>query len=416
MFVGLGCETEIKLEPKVREILKTLIKPRSTKAKGKTVDWTVTVVKKKGNPRFTEELLRVRPLKEAEKQEMDKHLENIRNILLHSNATPIRRHTGNGYVCSFCPEHFTVPRDLKIHTQQKHDDSTKSNFMKGCTLSYYAAKLDITHLKCEICGQDIVGLEPLMNHLQFAHNKTIHTDIKNHILPFKFVGDTLKCVLCPEISDHFKLLQSHMNVHYDNHYCEICSSPFVNKRALNNHMARHKQGEFSCKFCAKVFDTNDKKFNHEKYVHIHSYKRNKCPHCDEKFTSYSQRNEHMVKLHGVEPRVLNCMACDKTFTSKEALTRHTRRDHLLERKHECEHCDMKFYGKKQLRFHMLKHTGEKQHKCDVCSKAFGRKYTLKEHLRIHTGDRRFKCEQCEQSFVQKCSWKNHMWTRHHERV
>lgn len=415
MFVGLGCDSEIKLETHVSKILDVLIAPRSANSKEKNTDWTVPVAKESSNSSFKEEVFRVGPLK-TDKREIDKHLQNIRNILLYSNATPIRKHTGNGYLCCFCPELFTMPRELKIHTLQKHDNKTKSTFMKGYPFNSYVVKIDITGLKCEICGQDIDGLEQLINHLKSKHNHILHTDIKNHILPFKFEGDTFKCVLCPKFYERFKLLQEHMNVHYNNYNCEICNSPFVNKRTLNGHMARHKQGEFSCSFCSKVFGTNGKKLCHEKFVHIGDHRRNKCPHCFQKFTSYAKKNEHMVNEHGADPRVLKCMACDKTFTRRDRLTRHTKRDHLLERKNECEHCDMKFYGKKELNLHMLKHTGEKQYKCEVCFKAFGRKHTLREHLRIHADDRRFKCDQCGQAFVQKCSWKNHMKSRHDELV
>ena len=410
MFVGLECNTEINLEKEVNE---RLIKPTTTVENDAKNEWTVTVNKPKKNSKVRTD---VKNKVKTSKKEIHKHLENIRNILLHSNATPIKSHTGHGYMCGFCPEHFTIPTDLRIHTIQNHDSKEKSTYMKGYPITYYAVKIDITGLKCELCGQDIDRLETLMDHLQTEHNKTIHRDIKNRILPFKFEGEVLKCVLCPNTYDHFKLLVEHMNVHYNNYNCDICNAPFLSKRTFQSHMARHNQGEFSCTFCSKVFDTTGKKRCHEKFVHINSHKRNKCPHCDQKFASYVQRNKHMVREHGVKPVIFKCMACERTFTTKFKLTRHTKRDHLLERQYECEHCDKKFYGQKQLQSHLLKHTGEKQYKCNVCSKAFGRKFTLREHLRIHADDRRFKCEQCGQTFVQKCSWKSHMWSRHNQRV
>lgn len=414
MFVGLGCHTEIKLEPHVSKIINTLNALRPAKRDTK-VDWTVTVAKKGSLQAIKKEILRIGPLTIA-KREIDKHLHNIRNILQFSNATPIKCYSGYGFSCGFCPEHFTLPRDLKIHSLQKHDNKNKSTFMKGQSLSSYVVKLDISGLKCEVCGENIDGLDQLTSHLQSEHKIIMYTDINSHILPFNLEGDSFKCVLCPKVYENFKLLQEHMNVHYNNYNCETCNAPFVNQRTLKSHMSRHKQGDFSCSFCPKVFDTNGKKLCHEKFVHIGDHRRNKCPECHEKFTTYAKKNEHMVKEHGASPRILKCMACDKTFTRRDRLTRHTKRDHLLERKNECEHCDMKFYGKKELDMHMLKHTGEKQYRCDVCFKAFGRKNTLREHLRIHADDRRFKCELCGQAFVQKCSWKSHMKSRHDELV
>uniref|UniRef100_A0A2A4K6A2 C2H2-type domain-containing protein n=1 Tax=Heliothis virescens TaxID=7102 RepID=A0A2A4K6A2_HELVI len=309
-----------------------------------------------------------------------------------------------------------MPGDLKTHTLLLHDDKAKKGFMKGYPLTNYVVKLDVTGLKCELCGMDIDGLESIMDHLENEHKKVIHRDIKNHILPFKFDGDSLNCALCPKSYARFKLLQEHMNVHYRNFVCDICHAPFVNRRTLHSHLGRHKQGDFSCDFCPKIFDTQGKKLCHEKFVHIGDHRRNKCAHCGERFTNYAKKNEHMVEVHGAEPLVLKCLACDKTFSRRDRLSRHIKRDHLLERKNECPHCDMKFYGKKELDMHMAKHTGAKPYKCDVCLKAYGRKNTLREHLRIHADDRRFKCDKCGQAFVQKCSWKNHMRSKHDEAV
>lgn len=409
MVVGRGCVTDLRVETDVSKILKAIKGPRSAKTKDSKNHW------KNSDQAFDEDLLRVRPHK-TDNREMDKHLQNIRNILFYSNATPIRKQTGNGYLCGFCSEEFILPKDLKTHTLQTHDNETKSSFMKGCIMFDYIVKLDITGLQCEICDQNIDGLKSLMNHLQSVHYKIIHTDIKNHILGFKFEGDTLQCALCPNTYDHFKLLQEHMNVHHNNFNCEICSSPFVNKRTLGSHMRRHKQGEFPCSFCSKVFDTNLRKLCHERFIHILDQKTNKCPQCNEKFVSYSQRNEHMVKEHGAKPLVFKCKACDKTFASKETLTRHTKRVHLLERRNECEYCDMKFFRKKDLTIHMLKHTGDREYSCDICLKAFARKDHLQEHLRIHAEDRKYRCNLCGLPFVQKASWRSHMKTRHNKQV
>lgn len=410
-FVGVGCNTEIKVEPEVSRLLNLLKKPTSVTKKNKN-DWSVTISKQNAKPKVLDGLVAIETTLMI--SEINKHLHNIRTILLHSNATPIRSFNGIGYTCCFCSEQYPVPMDLKVHTLDAHDDATKTKFMQGCPLSVYVVKLDITDLKCDICNQNIEDLQTLQNHLQSDHDKNIHTDINNHILPFKFIDDRFTCVICSKNFERFKLIQEHMNVHYRNYTCEVCNAPFVNKRTLKSHLSRHKQGEFNCSFCPKVFDTHNKKSNHEKFVHTGDHRRNKCPHCQQKFLSYAQKNEHMVQEHGVAPIVLKCMACDQTFTRRDKLTRHTKRDHLLERRYACDHCDMRFYGKKDLNTHMVKHTGEKQYRCEVCMKAFGRKHTLREHLRIHADDRRFKCEHCGQAFVQKCSWKSHMRSKHGE--
>ncbi|XP_030033817.1 zinc finger protein 260 isoform X2 [Manduca sexta] len=373
-------------------------------------DWTVTI--KRNNTEIKNVF--IKPLK-SNQREIQKHLHNIRTVLLHSNATPIRCCSSAGYECCFCLDRYLRAPDLKEHTLKAHNnDNVKNEFMKGYPISSYVVKLDITSLSCQLCSISIDTLEKFIEHLRAVHEKLLHSDIKNHILPFKFYGDVLECAVCSKNYESFKLLQEHMNNHYRNFACSICNAAFVNSRTLRAHSSRHKQGDFGCEYCGKVFDTHTKRVNHEKFVHIGDHRRNKCVHCSEKFVSYKKKMDHMVTQHGVQARVLRCMACDKTFHTRDQLTRHTKKDHLLERRHECDYCEMKFFGRKDLLNHMIKHTGTRKHHCDVCSKAFARKQTLREHLRIHADDRRFKCKHCEQAFVQKCSWKNHMRSKHGE--
>lgn len=384
------------------KILK-LLKPVKVKKEPKN-DWSVSI-KKKGLLKNLDT--------EPELREIDKHLQNIREILVHTNATPIRCHDGHGYVCCFCYEKtYPDPADLKRHTLLKHTDSEKMTFMKHFPASGFKVKLDVTSLHCMLCQKDIDSLEQLMSHLIEEHDRKLYLDINNQILPFSFDNEPFTCVVCAKVFKNFKVIQEHMNVHYGNYLCGTCGAPFVNKRTLMGHVRRHKQGDFECAICEKVFDTSAKRDVHIKFVHEGIQKRNKCRICSEMFTSHKKKLDHMVEVHGAEPLVFNCMACEKSFGSRDRLTKHTRKDHLMERKHECEFCEKKFFSTKDLRNHILKHTGLREFQCDVCLKSYGRKHTLREHMRIHEDDRRFKCERCEQAFIQKCSWKNHMRSKH----
>ncbi|XP_050359484.1 zinc finger protein 564-like isoform X2 [Nymphalis io] len=346
--------------------------------------------------------------------EMEKHLKNISTILLHTNATPIRYHDGANYVCALCPETYPLPSELKMHVLEEHDEIDKSSFMEGHRLTSYVVKLDITNLRCLICHSEIEGFDP-MHHLRTAHGKELHTDIPNHILPFRFVGNGFDCVQCPKSFEHFKLIQEHMSIHYGNYICATCNAPFVNKRTMQNHANRHKKGDFPCSQCAKIFDTNRKKLNHEKFVHDGDYKRKKCPYCQEKFTNYAKKRSHMVQEHGAEPLSVKCEICKKTFSTRARLRGHTRRDHM-ECQHACTDCEMRFYTKLELVKHMVKHSPLREYQCDICQKAYARKHTLREHLKIHANIRKFKCELCEFTFVQKCSWKSHMRNKHKIKV
>lgn len=345
-------------------------------------------------------------------KEIDKHIHNVREILLNTNATPIRTHVGIGYTCFFCYNRpYPELHDLKAHTLLTHSNKDTMNYMENYSLGAFVPKLDVTSFQCIICLESIVTLEDMMKHLTSEHNKLFYTDVKNRILPFRFEEGVFTCVLCQKVIEHFKVMQEHLNVHYGSYYCDICSAPFVTSRNLMSHVKRHKQGEFVCKVCSKVFDTATKRDDHEKIVHG-GVNRSKCPVCLEKFSSHLKRLDHMAEEHGMEKTVYKCMACDKSFSCSSKLNKHRRRDHLLERSHKCDQCDKKFFSSKQLKSHMVSHTGERAFQCDVCLKSYGRKHTLREHMRIHADDRRFKCDHCDQAFVQKCSWKSHLRSKH----
>lgn len=280
----------------------------------------------------------------------------------------------------------------------------------------HVIKLDITYLNCALCDKDIYKLDDFIVHLKNEHKKQMHLDVKNHIVPFRFDTPELKCAVCTTEFGTFKLLQEHMNSHYGNYMCEICGAGFVTDRLRVCHVKRHGSGEFKCDQCDKTFNSKLKRRDHQKRTHLGLSARNKCKFCSERFVDYWKKINHMVKEHGVPPVVLKCTACELTFNNQRSLSRHTKKDHLLERRHKCSECDMRFFGKSSLQKHMAKHTGLRQFKCDVCLKAYARKNTLREHMRIHANDRRFACTHCGQAFVQKCSWRSHMRSKHGEEV
>ncbi|XP_045456942.1 zinc finger protein 26-like [Melitaea cinxia] len=357
--------------------------------------------------------IKLKPIKE-----LSKHHHNIKEILQWSNTTPIHGRSDLGYLCCYCTEKFPIPADLKTHTLLLHKNDSNPKFLQKRDLKKYHVKVDITNLKCDICKTNIQNIEDLIDHLRKNHYKKIYTDIKNHIVGFKFEGSNsneLRCAVCSNVYTKFKILFEHMHRHSNNYICEECGSGFINNRALLNHQKRHNIGEFKCEHCEKVFDNLHKKNSHVTTVHVHGYLLNKCGYCNQKFAGYRTKAEHLRTAHGITERAI-CQACEKSFATKDSLNKHVKRHHLMDYRYSCTLCDMKFHANKSLEEHMVKHTKTRSFQCRVCFKRYGRQQTLKEHMRIHDNDRRFKCEHCVMAFVQKCSWRRHMQAKHDEHV
>lgn len=347
-----------------------------------------------------------------EKLEIDKQRYNIQTLLQCSNATPIRRHAvGSGYSCCFCNEHFPKASELKTHTIQDHDDETKNKFMQRNHLFSFIVKLDITSLNCNICRMDFDTVEQLIDHLNNTHQKGLHTDIKSHIACFKLDNEETKCHICSAGYHSFKLLQEHMNKHYMNFICDECGAGFINRSQLKIHSSTHQEGAYKCETCDKVFKSVLNMQTHVRQTHSGIY-MHRCYQCDERFKTKGSKINHMREDHGVVFADLKCDACNRTFKNNDGLRIHRKRDHLMERRFQCELCDRRFFTAGMLKEHEVTHTGLREFKCEVCLKSYSRKFALREHMRSHTGDRRFKCSYCDMTFLQKCSLKSHLRSRH----
>ncbi|XP_051919298.1 oocyte zinc finger protein XlCOF6.1-like [Hippocampus zosterae] len=136
--------------------------------------------------------------------------------------------------------------------------------------------------------------------------------------------------------------------------------------------------------------------------------------CDGRITSDSavpddeqhpqgDRTCHSDKTH------FTCPQCNKTFTNKRNLRRHMV-IHTGEKPFMCSVRGKILFQKGSMITHTRKHTGEKPFCCSVCNKCFSDYSTLAKHMRTHTGEKPFSCSICSKTFSQKVAMQTHART------
>ncbi|XP_062549514.1 zinc finger protein 184-like [Armigeres subalbatus] len=143
-----------------------------------------------------------------------------------------------------------------------------------------------------------------------------------------------------------------------------------------------------------------------------------CDICGQ-FIEISRLSNHRYKHVGVRPYVCPYEGCGKNFFSAKILSNHRLSIHLGSvSMEECEVCQRKLKGKKQLSLHMLTHgEGSKNSRkspCNVCGRLFYKSY-LKDHMAVHTGNLAYTCKICGRQFAAMNNLTSH-WKKMHPDV
>ena len=87
---------------------------------------------------------------------------------------------------------------------------------------------------------------------------------------------------------------------------------------------------------------------------------------------------------------------------------------LLQRSHQCPHCESLFTRKDNLISHIASvHERKKPYQCTDCNQSYAKKDNLKVHVAaIHEGKKLNKCPDCEASFAQRTQMLNHINSVH----
>ncbi|KAI4877239.1 hypothetical protein NFI96_001376 [Prochilodus magdalenae] len=165
-----------------------------------------------------------------------------------------------------------------------------------------------------------------------------------------------------------------------------CPKAFSSKYKLYRHMATHSpQKTHQCSFCEKMFHRKDHLKNHLQ-THDPNKEAFKCEECGKHYNTKLGYKRH-IAMHSATAGDLTCKVCLQSYESTPALLEHLKSHSgkssggTKEKKHPCDHCDRRFYTRKDVRRHMVVHTGRKDFLCQYCAQRFGRKDHLTRHVK-----------------------------------
>lgn len=250
---------------------------------------------------------------------------NAALLIKHSNALVFRWQRGK-FMCAYCPKISINLIELRSHSSEHNKLDI---FETNKTRLLFPLNIDISDLVCSICNVLINGIDELKCHLNDVHAIKVNPDHTDGVIPFRLIGQELRCVSCESRFDKFMTLFIHMNEHYQSFVCDSCGKAYSAENRLRSHKAIHESGQFGCTQCDMVFSNRIAKNRHISEKH-RPKNRYRCPICDEHLNSYHSRLLHLKMAHG-ESSEYRCTYCPSVFNSGSSRYMHIQGVHLKKR-------------------------------------------------------------------------------------
>lgn len=231
---------------------------------------------------------------------------------------------------------------------------------------------------------------------------------------------TLKCDKCDKIFRQNKHLKEHLMYHEGKFKCHKCGANYQHKQRLKNHDCKLEK-KYLCITCGKEF-TNENYLKkhwarHERWKNEPNgaVKKYICSECPMRFSTKFALVRHGQNHKDPEYR---CEICDKLFYRKDNYSKHLE-SHSQDKNYMCLKCKKQFKSQKSLLLHEKIHDPTNHFKCHYCGADFLIEKALKRHVRLHENHNKIEkkahpCRHCPKTFQLRSSLIRHVGNSHSE--
>ena len=206
-----------------------------------------------------------------------------------------------------------------------------------------------------------------------------------------------KCKICGFRFKQQSRLERHLNIHTRPYKCSFCNRKFAHEYLQEMHERSHKGTLPQCTLCGGRYVCLQKHMENQHDDTVDTVKH-VCSLCKKEYKKKKNLKEHMMSHSGERP--YSCQDCGKRFRTGRDLRTHCMGVHVKEKvkNHVCNVCGKGFAVSNYLRIHMSTHSNDRSHCCEICDKGFKTKRCLNIHRTTHSSEKSFTCDTCGKQF------------------